>query len=461
MLIGRRFIEHLNRHYPGSARQLHSVMRQCRVPFFFASWYALNILYNITNKWALEDVRARIDAAASNGSISHTSELSSSLPITMGSVQFGVGSIYACILWVLGWRRPVPHREEIIECIKRCKWGFFDEQSYSSLTNSNIDTLETCPKLRDTSHIALYHTLGQICTVLSLSLNSIGFAHVIKAAEPFFSAMASRVYFGKTMNIRVYLALIPVVGGVIMAVAGSDEFSWLAFVFGMGSNVFFAMRAVVSKMAMDPPKSRHGHVDGHDLTMSINPGSMQHASISPSNLFGAVTCVSFLFSIPLVVIFEGKILLDVIRFEITGGATDIHHDINMTILYILSSGLFHYLNNEVMYLVLGQVHPITLAVGNTLKRVFIIISGVIVFSTPVTWQTAIGSTIGIAGVMVYSLMKQWYDTDHHAHEELTEHDAGQNEVLMTEIVETAPSSGIPPDQHLVSRKHISVTAPSP
>jgi len=77
-------------------------------------------------------------------------------------------------------------------------------------------------------------------------------------------------------------------------------------------------------------------------------------------------------------------------------------------LWIVKSGLFHYLNNKVMYLVLSNVHPITLAVGNTMKRVFIIVAGLVVFSTPVTLQTAVGSVIGIGGVLVYSMMKQWY-----------------------------------------------------
>jgi len=43
-----------------------------------------------------------------------------------------------------------------------------------------------------------------------------------------------------------------------------------------------------------------------------------------------------------------------------------------------------------------------------MKRVFIIVAGVIVFSTPVTLQTAVGSAIGIGGVFLYSMMKQWY-----------------------------------------------------
>ena len=79
------------------------------------------------------------------------------------------------------------------------------------------------------------------------------------------------------------------------------------------------------------------------------------------------------------------------------------------VMHIVASGIFHYLNNEVMYICLSNVHPITLAVGNTMKRVFIIMAGVLVFATPVSFQTAIGSLIAIGGVFVYSLMKQWYD----------------------------------------------------
>ena len=49
-------------------------------------------------------------------------------------------------------------------------------------------------------------------------------------------------------------------------------------------------------------------------------------------------------------------------------------------LNVLLSGLFHYLNNEVMFLALDNVHPITLAVGNTAKRVFIIVASLVRFA---------------------------------------------------------------------------------
>jgi solute carrier family 35, member E1 len=50
-----------------------------------------------------------------------------------------------------------------------------------------------------------------------------------------------------------------------------------------------------------------------------------------------------------------------------------------------------------------------LAVGNTMKRVFIMVASVLVFRNPVSVQAGIGSSIGISGVLLYSLVKQRYE----------------------------------------------------
>ena len=63
-----------------------------------------------------------------------------------------------------------------------------------------------------------------------------------------------------------------------------------------------------------------------------------------------------------------------------------------------------------MYLALGSVHPVTLAVGNTMKRVFILVASVMVFHNPISVQAMIGSAVGIGGVLLYSLTKQYYET---------------------------------------------------
>lgn len=394
------------------------VRNNCRVISLFGLWFALNVCYNITNKWALEDVREKVIATASQQNDFEISYLSSSLPITIGCIQFGVGALYACFLWLFRIR-PVPHADELtrgITVVKRNCIGLvrmirsaqLAESFHIAIVSSRERSNNPSPvTLRDTSKIAVYHTFGQLCTIMSLSTNSISFAHVIKAMEPLFSAVASWLVLGQVMNIRVYMSLLPVVFGVALACAGAKEFSWISFWSGMGSNAFFAMRGVVSKTVMEKSASeRPSDINDTDVDQRER-GHLHgsHTQISPANLFAAVTCVSFLLSIPLALTTEGSILMMLANQS----AEKERQDVTETLSYIISSGAFHYINNEVMYVTLSKVHPITLAVGNTAKRVFIIVAGIIVFSTPVSVETAVGATIGIGGVFVYSLMKQWYD----------------------------------------------------
>lgn len=272
--------------------------------------------------------------------------------MTVGSIQLLVGAIYSMLLWVT--------------------------------------KIRAAPKLTDdgrtaVSKVGFYHSAGQLLSMMSLGAGPVSFTHIVKALEPFFSAAVSVIVFGKRMKPQVYASLIPVVGGVSYACLKELSFSWLAFWSAMGSNLAFALRAVCSKAAMSPSTGEN---------------------ITSTNLFGVVTIFSFLISIPIFLIGEGRSFPGLWAAAVgeEGSSTPLE-----MARAIVISGLFHYLNNEVMYLALGNVHPVTLAVGNTLKRVFIILASVLVFHNPVSTQAAIGSAVGIGGVLVYSLTKQYYE----------------------------------------------------
>jgi solute carrier family 35 protein E1 len=298
---------------------------------YFALWYILNIVYNIVNKKYLNVIPA---------------------PLTVGSLQFLVGSLYSILLWVTKIRAaPV----------------------LTSKGNSEVNK------------VGFYHMMGQELSMMSLGAGPVSFTHIVKALEPFFSAVVSAVVFGKWMHPMVYVTLIPVVGGVAYACLKERSFSWLAFWTAMGSNLAFALRAVVSKSALD---SAGGEL-GENLT-SVN-------------LFGIVTIFAFLQSIPLFLLGEGFSFIDLWKKALANSSS------YELVKGLIVSGLFHYLNNEVMYLALSNVHPVTLAVGNTMKRVFIVVASVLVFRNPITVQAAIGSVIGIGGVLLYSLTKQYYE----------------------------------------------------
>jgi solute carrier family 35, member E1 len=271
-------------------------------------------------------------------------------PITVGTLQLGVGAIYAIILWVVGARGP---------------------------------PILLPPGIKSVREVGFYHGAGQLLSMVSLGAGPVSFTHIVKALEPFFSSIVSALVTGKWLNWRVYATLIPVVGGVSYACLNERSFSWLAFWMAMGSNLVFALRAVVSKRAMD------------STLVGIN--------VTPANMFAAVTIASFFMCLPGIVAFEGGSLENAWEKAIAEmSRTEIVRDILLT-------GILHYTGNEVMYMALGSVHPVTLAVGNTMKRVFIILASVLVFRNHFTTQTAIGSAIGIAGVLLYSITKNHYE----------------------------------------------------
>lgn len=304
-----------------------------KIGSYFALWYILNIVYNILNKKYLNVIPA---------------------PLTVGSLQFLVGGLYSLILWKTGMRQaPI-------------------------LTKDGKDAV---------NKVGFYHMSGQELSMMSLGAGPVSFTHIVKALEPFFSAVVSALTFGKWMHPNVYLTLIPVVGGVAYACLKERSFSWLAFWTAMGSNLAFALRAVVSKSALSAGEGELGE------------------NLNSVNLFGLVTIAAFLQSIPLFLLGEGLSFIDLWKKALEAGpstSTDL-------VRGLVVSGLFHYLNNEVMYLALSNVHPVTLAVGNTMKRVFIVVASVLVFRNPISVQAAIGSIVGIGGVLLYSLTKQYYE----------------------------------------------------
>jgi len=279
---------------------------------FFGGWYALNIYYNIINKKVLKTV---------------------GLPWLVSWAQLVVGALYALVGWGIGRTGQ--------------------------------------PAVRDAWPVAVAHCGQQVTTVISLGAGAVSMTHVVKALEPLFSAAVNAVVRGEILPLPVYAALIPVVGGVAVAIATDLSFNPLSFSAAMTSNLFSGLRAVLSKANLERTKQ------------------------TAPELFGAATIGAAGILAPLAFMVEGSKLsvLDDL-------------DTNRVALQVVLSGLFHYLNNEVMYMCLARVNPVTLAVGNTVKRVVIIAAAMVVLGEAMEPVAIVGTTVAIAGVLLYSILKQ-------------------------------------------------------
>lgn len=57
-----------------------------------------------------------------------------------------------------------------------------------------------------------------------------------------------------------------------------------------------------------------------------------------------------------------------------------------------------------MVLGLG-IAPVTFSVGNTMKRVAVVISSILFFRNPISLLNGIGSSVAVLGTLLYSLAK--------------------------------------------------------
>ncbi|OVA18897.1 Drug/metabolite transporter [Macleaya cordata] len=222
--------------------------------------------------------------------------------------------------------------------------------------------------------VAFCHALGHVMSNVSFAAVAVSFTHTIKALEPFFNASASQFVLGQQIPLALWLSLAPVVIGVSMASLTELSFNWTGFISAMISNIAFTYRSIYSKKAMT----------GMDST----------------NVYAYISIIALFFCIPPAILIEGPKLM---QYGFSDAIAKVGFVKFLSDLFWI--GMFYHLYNQLATNTLERVAPLTHAVGNVLKRVFVIGFSIVVFGNKISAQTGIGTAIAIAGVAIYSLIK--------------------------------------------------------
>jgi solute carrier family 35 protein E1 len=267
-------------------------------------------------------------------------------PWTIATIQMAAGIFYFVPLWITGLRKA------------------------PKLSMSDIKTLIP---------IALCHTGVHVGAVIALGAGAVSFAHIVKASEPVVTCGLNYAFLGEVLPLPVYLTLLPIIGGVAIASMKELSFTVLALASAMLSNVSSSARGVLSKKTMS--------------------GKKIGENLDAQNLYAVLTAMSTLILVPLMLGIEGLGMFKAFKDVVSAGDFT-----NKSLSLLLAlGGLTYYAYNEVAFLALGKVNPVTHAVGNTIKRVVIIVASVIAFKTPMSTGSIVGSSVAIAGTLLYSL----------------------------------------------------------
>ena len=221
--------------------------------------------------------------------------------------------------------------------------------------------------------VAFFHTVGHVSACVSFSKMAVSFTHVVKAAEPVFSVILSGPLLGQTFSPAVWASLIPIVIGCSMAAMKEVSFNITGFQGAMISNVAMVLRNITSKKSLNDFKN----IDG-------------------INLYGILGIIGLFYLAPAAIVVEGS--------QWSAGYAAAVAKVGEQKLWqmLFLSGIFYHLYNQVSYQALANITPVTFSVGNSLKRVAVIVASVLYFRNPVSPLNAAGSALALVGAYLYT-----------------------------------------------------------
>ncbi|CAH8381901.1 unnamed protein product [Eruca vesicaria subsp. sativa] len=295
--------------------------KKLKIGVYFATWWALNVVFNIYNKKVLNAYP---------------------YPWLTSTLSLAAGSLMMLISWAVG----------IVETPK-----------------TDFDFWKTL------FPVAVAHTIGHVAATVSMSKVAVSFTHIIKSGEPAFSVLVSRFLLGETFPTSVYLSLIPIIGGCALSALTELNFNMIGFMGAMISNLAFVFRNIFSKKGM------------------------KGKSVSGMNYYACLSMLSLLILTPFAIAVEGP------QMWIDGWQKALSDIGPQFVWWVVAQSVFYHLYNQVSYMSLDQISPLTFSVGNTMKRISVIVSSIIIFRTPVQPVNALGAAIAILGTFLYSQAK--------------------------------------------------------
>ena len=264
--------------------------------------------------------------------------------MAISGLQLGVGAIYGLFLWLAPDGREKP-KVTVQDLIKMFPVAFCFMGAHSA-------------------------------SVFAMGMGAVSFAQIVKAAEPAFAAVLAQFVYGKPVSKAKWLCLPIVIGGVVLASVKELDFAWSALISACIANTFAAVKGNENKKLMETAgiKERIGSV---------------------GNQFALTTIMAFLMSLPVILIQEGSRMGEFMNLVKTSPAVWQN---------LIASGLWFYGYNEVATMTLKKTGAVTQSVANTAKRVIVIVGVALVLGESLSPIKLIGCSIGIGGVLLYSII---------------------------------------------------------
>ncbi|KAK9704093.1 hypothetical protein K7432_010374, partial [Basidiobolus ranarum] len=247
-----------------------------------------------------------------------------SYPVTLTFVQFGLVAILAFVIGhVFGVTKVQKPSREIL--------------------------LPTLP-------LSLFAIGGHVFSSVALSQVPVSFVHTVKALAPLFTVMFHKFFYKAEYSNGVYLSLLPLTVGVMLAFTFQMKVSFTGFSYALISCVIFVIQNMFSKKVLSKDKKK----------------------LDKLNILFYSSLCSFILMFPLWFYSEGFHLL----FREFPTKT-VNISTRQLLLDFFLNGLSHYIQIMASFTVLSLTTTVTYSIASLFKRVFVIVTAIVWVRQPV------------------------------------------------------------------------------
>ncbi|KAL1231757.1 Solute carrier family 35 member E1 [Trichinella pseudospiralis] len=207
---------------------------------------------------------------------------------------------------------------------------------------------------------------------VSLYKVPVSYAHTVKATMPIFSVVCARFIIGEKQTKLIYMSLIPILLGVMIATVSEMSFSAVGLCSALCSTFTYAlMNAYVKKVIKDT--------------------GLHHV-----RLLGLIAQTSCILLLPV------WLIIDVSRY----GIVEVGFS-KLTVCGLVSaSGFLNFAQNVCTFSLINQLSVLSYAIANVTKRIIVISSSLITLKNPVTPVNVGGMLLAVVGVFGYTQANQ-------------------------------------------------------
>ncbi|KRY55424.1 Solute carrier family 35 member E1, partial [Trichinella britovi] len=341
-------------------------MLRCRVNFgvifLCLLWYAISTTSNILNKVILQNFP---------------------FPLTLTTASIITTSIYSI---------PVSRRTASAE-------------QFSRSLNHKQFFLMVVP-------LAFGKLIAVSSSFVSLYKVPVSYAHTVKATMPIFSVVCARFIMGEKQTKLIYMSLIPILLGVMIATVSEMSFSAVGLCSALCSTFTYAlMNAYVKKVWYLGCIIFSSSTNKKYKFQVIKDTGLHHV-----RLLGLIAQTSCILLLPV------WLIIDVSRYGIVslqkyrnlpvqkGQISHLQVEVGfskLTVCCLVSaSGFLNFAQNVCTFSLINQLSVLSYAIANVTKRIIVISSSLITLKNPVTPVNVGGMLLAVVGVFGYTQANQ-------------------------------------------------------